>query len=179
LGQTTIRPTDLSLSITVPPGTNIVWTSVPMQIEGGTATWKGVPGPRTVFELRFRAPAPLRWLRDLSRAIGGCVLDASGDSVRQDEIESESCERRRATYSAPNPANSSAPTAAVGAATSVPVNADGDGGTVPVLGSTHGTTLGGYPDVHSSWDCAEAAPIGAATIITVNANVTNRRFIVE
>lgn len=71
LGQTTIEPTDVSISITAPPGTDIVWTSVPMQVDGGIARWQGTPGPRTVFEVRFRAPLPLRWWRNLTDVVGG------------------------------------------------------------------------------------------------------------
>ncbi len=66
LGQTTVEPTDVSISITAPEGTDIVWTNLPMDVDGGTATWTGTPGPRTVFEVWFRAPLPLRWWRNLT-----------------------------------------------------------------------------------------------------------------
>ena len=71
LGQTTIEPTDLSVSITAPAGTRIVWTNVPMALDGGTATWEGTTSPRTVLEVRFRAPLPLRWWRNVVRPLGG------------------------------------------------------------------------------------------------------------
>jgi hypothetical protein len=71
LGQPTIRPTTLQLTVQAPPGTKIVWTSVPMTVDGGIATWEGRPGPRSVFVVRFRAPQPLRILRDLTRPVYG------------------------------------------------------------------------------------------------------------
>lgn len=71
LGQPTIRPTRLRLRIEAPPGTRVVWTSVPMTVEGGVATWEGIPQPRTVFEVQFRAPLPLRVLRNLTRPVFG------------------------------------------------------------------------------------------------------------
>jgi Protein of unknown function (DUF4012) len=71
LGQPTIRPTSLQLRIEAPPGTRVVWTSVPMTVDGGVATWEGTPQPRTVFEVRFRAPLPLRVLRNVTRPVFG------------------------------------------------------------------------------------------------------------
>jgi Protein of unknown function (DUF4012) len=71
LGQPTIRPTKLQLRVETPPGTRVVWTSVPMSVDGGVATWEGTPQPRTVFEVRFRARLPLRVLRDLTRPVFG------------------------------------------------------------------------------------------------------------
>lgn len=66
LGQTTIEPTDLRVEITAPAGADIIWTSAPMEVDGGTATWRGTPRPRTVLEVRFRAPLPVRWWRGLT-----------------------------------------------------------------------------------------------------------------
>ena len=71
LGQTTIEPTDLRVTIEAPSGTNIVWTNVPMSVEGGEATWAGTPQPKVVLEVHFRAPLPIRWWRDLTRPLGG------------------------------------------------------------------------------------------------------------
>jgi hypothetical protein len=71
LGQPTIQPTDLRVSITSPPGTNVVWTSEPMALDGRTAVWQGTPEARTTLEIRFRAPLPLRWWRDVLRPLGG------------------------------------------------------------------------------------------------------------
>jgi hypothetical protein len=71
LGQPTIQPTDLRISITAPPGTKVVWTSEPMAIDGSTAVWQGTPVARTVLEIRFQAPLLLRWWRDVVRPFGG------------------------------------------------------------------------------------------------------------
>jgi hypothetical protein len=71
LGQTTIRPTDVSVTIQAPSGTHIVWTSTPMAVDGGTATWRGSPSSALTLEVRFQAPLPLRWSRDVSRPISG------------------------------------------------------------------------------------------------------------
>jgi hypothetical protein len=69
-GQTTVKPTRAHVTIQAPAGTKITWTSEPMTVDGGTATWNGTPGPRTVLEVRFSAPVPLRWWRDLANALG-------------------------------------------------------------------------------------------------------------
>ncbi len=65
LNQTTVTPTTYRVSIHAPAGTRIAWTSEPMQVEGGTAVWRGTPQARTVLEIQFAAPIPLRWWRDL------------------------------------------------------------------------------------------------------------------
>jgi hypothetical protein len=70
LNQTTIQPTQVQITIHAPAGQRIVWTSEPMDVEGGTATWSGTPGPRTEFEVRFEAPLPLRLWRDVTRPLG-------------------------------------------------------------------------------------------------------------
>jgi hypothetical protein len=67
LGQPTVRPTDVSVTIHAPSGTHIVWTSTPMAVDGGTATWQGSPSSTTELEVRFQAPLPLRLVRDLLR----------------------------------------------------------------------------------------------------------------
>jgi hypothetical protein len=69
LGQTTIRPTDVRITVHAPAGTVITWTSQPMHIDGGVATWHGTPGPSLQFEMAFRAPLPIRLWRDLSRTL--------------------------------------------------------------------------------------------------------------
>ncbi len=69
LAQTTIRPTDLRITVHAPAGTAITWTSLPMHIDGGVATWQGTPEPGLQLEMAFRAPLPLRLWRDLSRAL--------------------------------------------------------------------------------------------------------------
>jgi hypothetical protein len=71
LGQPTIRPTTLDVSITAPDGTRIAWTSVPMTVDGSTARWSGDPGAELTLEVRFRAPLPLRIVRDVTRPFFG------------------------------------------------------------------------------------------------------------
>jgi hypothetical protein len=70
LGQTTIEPTRLRLQIGAPEGTEIVWTSVPMEIDGATATWEGELEGALEIEVRFQAPVPLRWWRNGMRLLG-------------------------------------------------------------------------------------------------------------
>ena len=71
LGQSTIRPTALTVRIEAPAGTDIVWTSEGMMVDGGVATWEGEAPARLELEVRFRAPLPLRWWRNLLRPFGG------------------------------------------------------------------------------------------------------------
>jgi hypothetical protein len=40
-----------------------------MQVDGGTAVWRGTPGPRLELAVRFSAPLPLRWWRNVGRAL--------------------------------------------------------------------------------------------------------------
>ena len=69
--QTTVRPTDLEVTIHAPSGTDIVWTNQPMAVNGGTAVWHGTPESTLRLSVRFRAPLPLRLLRDATRPIVG------------------------------------------------------------------------------------------------------------
>ena len=71
LGQTTVRPTDVRVVIHAPDGDPIVWTSEPMTVDGSTATWEGSATATTTLSVRFRAPLPLRILRDVTRPILG------------------------------------------------------------------------------------------------------------
>ncbi len=71
LGQPTIRPTAVSVTIHAPSGTRIVWTSTPMAVDGGTAVWRGSPSSTTTLGVRFQAPLPLRLVRDVSRLAPG------------------------------------------------------------------------------------------------------------
>lgn len=71
LGQPTVGPTDVSVTITAPAGTRIVWTSTPMAVDGGTATWRGTPSTTTTLGVRFQAPLPLRLVRDVTRPVFG------------------------------------------------------------------------------------------------------------
>ena len=52
-GQPTVRPTDLRVTIHAPAGTNIIWTS------------------QAKLSVRFRAPLPLRYVRNVTRPILG------------------------------------------------------------------------------------------------------------
>jgi hypothetical protein len=42
-----------------------------MAVDGGTATWEGSPTSRTMLSVRFRAPLPLRYVRNVTRPILG------------------------------------------------------------------------------------------------------------
>jgi len=67
LPQTTIEPTEFSVTIRPPEGTEIVWGTQGVEIAGdGTARWRGSPEGATAIEVRFQAPLPLRWWRDLN-----------------------------------------------------------------------------------------------------------------
>jgi len=67
LPQTTIVPTELEVTIRPPAGTKVVWTSEPMRAHQGAVVWQASPAGRVELVVRFRAPAPLRWLRNVTR----------------------------------------------------------------------------------------------------------------
>lgn len=69
LPQVTVQPTRTTIVITVPDGTDIVWTSPAMSVDDDRASWTGVPEGRTDFIVRFGAPLPMRWWRNLTRAL--------------------------------------------------------------------------------------------------------------
>jgi hypothetical protein len=69
LTQTAARPTEVSVTIHAPEGTRITWTNEDMAVDGGTAVWRGTPGPRLELEVRFSAPAPVRWWRNAVRLL--------------------------------------------------------------------------------------------------------------
>jgi hypothetical protein len=71
LGQPAVRPTAVRVVIHAPAGERIVWTSEPMTIDAGTATWEGTMSGPTTLAVRFRAPLPLRIVRDVTRPIFG------------------------------------------------------------------------------------------------------------
>jgi hypothetical protein len=71
LGQTTVQPTRTQVVIHAPDGQDVVWTSEPMQVDGGTATWQAMPSATTTLQVKFRAPLPMRLLRDATRPLGG------------------------------------------------------------------------------------------------------------
>jgi hypothetical protein len=67
LPQTTVKPTSYEVVVRPPEGTEIVWTNEPMDIEDGAAVWRGTPEGRIELTMRFRAPLPLRWWRNVQR----------------------------------------------------------------------------------------------------------------
>jgi hypothetical protein len=52
-GQTTLA-TIVTVTIRAPQGMGVAWTSVPMQVRGGTATWRGPMNGARDFEIRFQ-----------------------------------------------------------------------------------------------------------------------------
>jgi hypothetical protein len=71
LGQTTVQPTPVSITIHAPAGQSIVWTSEPMDVEGASATWSGAPSADTKLQVRFEPPWALRVVRDVTRPLRG------------------------------------------------------------------------------------------------------------
>ncbi len=67
LGQHTVEPAVVTIEIVSPSGTRVTWASHDMAVNGDTATWKGTPGARLELEIRFGAPIPLSWWRNLAR----------------------------------------------------------------------------------------------------------------
>ena len=65
-GQPTIRPTEATVTIVAPPGSDIAWTSEPMAVDGDRATWSGMLQGDTVLEVRFRASFLTRWWHSLT-----------------------------------------------------------------------------------------------------------------
>jgi hypothetical protein len=65
--QTTVQPTAVHVRIEAPAGTEIVWTSEGVQSVGGVATWSGSPQAPITLEVRFQAPFPQRWWRNVTR----------------------------------------------------------------------------------------------------------------
>jgi hypothetical protein len=63
-GQPLARPAPISVEIRAPEGMDVVWTSLPMDINGGLATWSGRLGPRDDLVVRFTKSFPARvWTR--------------------------------------------------------------------------------------------------------------------
>jgi capsular exopolysaccharide synthesis family protein len=52
--QPTINPMRLTIDIQTPEGTDIVWTSLPMEVSDNRARWSGVAPPSETFEVRFQ-----------------------------------------------------------------------------------------------------------------------------
>ena len=52
--QPMANPPDVTVVLHVPAGMGISWTSRPMRVDGGRATWRGTAGRREVFEVRFQ-----------------------------------------------------------------------------------------------------------------------------
>lgn len=65
LPQTTIVPTEFRVRIQAPEGTEIVWATDGVAVSEGGATWSGTPTAPFTLEVRFQAPVPLRWWRNL------------------------------------------------------------------------------------------------------------------
>jgi hypothetical protein len=62
-GQTTIRPTELTVDVRAPEGTTIVRTEPAMTVSGNRAVWEGTPEDRMVFEVAFERPLLSRMWR--------------------------------------------------------------------------------------------------------------------
>lgn len=65
--QTTVRPTRFDIRIEAPGGTHIVWASQGLRADGNVATWTGSPDAPMTLEIRFQAPFPRRWVRNVVR----------------------------------------------------------------------------------------------------------------
>jgi uncharacterized protein DUF4012 len=66
LDQPATHPTTLRMEVTAPPGMQITTTSLPMNVDGGTATWEGVPTYRMQLRVAFAPPLPVRAWRTLT-----------------------------------------------------------------------------------------------------------------
>jgi hypothetical protein len=63
-GQPLISPATATVVVRVPDGTDIVWTTPGMEVQGSTATWRGELGRLRDFEVRFTKPFLARiWTR--------------------------------------------------------------------------------------------------------------------
>jgi hypothetical protein len=70
LGQPTILPTTLRVTLTAPEGMQITDTSLPMKISGRTAVWEGEPGRSLQIEASFEAPLTTRVWRSMTDWLG-------------------------------------------------------------------------------------------------------------
>lgn len=62
--QPSIQPVEGTVVVHAPPGMNIEWTSLPMQVDGPTATWTGTLQPGEELGVRFAKPVLLgAWSR--------------------------------------------------------------------------------------------------------------------
>jgi hypothetical protein len=66
-GQTTIRPTHLSLEVQAPDGMVVVSASPGMDVDGGRAAWTGPAGDLMTFEIEFQRPLIERMWRSVVR----------------------------------------------------------------------------------------------------------------
>jgi hypothetical protein len=46
--------TTATIFVHVPAGMTVVWTNIPMRVDGGTAVWHGELGTRLELEMRFQ-----------------------------------------------------------------------------------------------------------------------------
>jgi hypothetical protein len=66
LDQPATHPTSLQIEVTAPPGMHITSTSVPMHVDGDTATWEGTPTYRMPLQITFAPSLPVRAWRTLT-----------------------------------------------------------------------------------------------------------------
>jgi hypothetical protein len=71
----TMNPIDVSIDVQAPVGTEIVWTNVPMEVQGNRARWEGQIGGRRTLELRFQKPFLPRVWENLVEFFGQKVVD--------------------------------------------------------------------------------------------------------
>ncbi len=70
----TMNPMEVSVDLQTPAGTEIVWTSVPMDVRGDRARWTGSPGTRHTLEVRFQKPLVSRLWQNLVEFFGRPVV---------------------------------------------------------------------------------------------------------
>lgn len=66
----TMNPIEVSIDLQTPAGTEIVWTSVPMDVRGNRARWTSSSVTRQTVEVRFQKPFPSRLWEDLKDFFG-------------------------------------------------------------------------------------------------------------
>jgi uncharacterized protein DUF4012 len=66
LDQPATHPTSLQVAITAPSGMRVTSTSIPMDVNGATATWRGTPTYRMTLSVTFAPTLPVRAWRALT-----------------------------------------------------------------------------------------------------------------
>lgn len=74
-GQTTIRPTHLTVDIRAPEGMSIVSASPGMRVEGSRAVWEGEPAQTMRFEVEFERPMLERAWRAVVRFLSYPLIE--------------------------------------------------------------------------------------------------------